>query len=103
MRYRRLSHFEATIVRTARPWPFEDGWPTGWPLVLAHPRWRPVADTYETIATVEVIVELAGVDEDDVELLLFDDALVVQGLRRLTPGIDAPRASAGTPRACRRV
>jgi HSP20 family protein len=49
--------------------------------------WRPDADTYETATAVEIIVDLAGVDEDDFEVQLFEDALVVDGHRRL-PGCE---------------
>src|SRR5262249_17359937 len=51
--------------------------------LLVEPRWQPDADTYETAATIEIVVELAGVDEDDFEVQLFEDALVVEGRRRL--------------------
>ena len=43
----------------------------------------PTRDTYETATTVEIVVDLAGVDEDDFEVQLFEDALVVEGRRRL--------------------
>ena len=48
-----------------------------------QPRWRPDADTYETATTVEIMVDLAGVEEDDLEVQLFEDVLVVEGRRRL--------------------
>ena len=48
-----------------------------------RPRWRPDADTYETATTVEILVDLAGVEEDDLEVQLFEDVLVVEGRRRL--------------------
>ena len=32
---------------------------------------------------IEIVVDLAGVDEDDFEVQLFEDALVVEGRRRL--------------------
>jgi HSP20 family molecular chaperone IbpA len=56
-------------------------------------------DTYETVSTVEVIVDLAGVDENDVEVQLFEDALVVEGSREL-PGCadDAMYHAAGVRR-----
>jgi HSP20 family molecular chaperone IbpA len=51
--------------------------------LLVCGRWRPDADTYETATTVEIIVDLAGVEEEDFEVQLFDDALVVEGRRQL--------------------
>src|SRR5499427_8718846 len=53
-------------------------------------RWRPDADIYETASAFEIVVDLAGVGDDDFEVQLFDDALVVEGQRRLL----APRESA---------
>jgi HSP20 family protein len=88
MRYRRLSYRYAVVVGTGQMWPrLPDLWPSerrGW---LVPAGWRPDADAYETAATIEVIVDLAGVDEDDVEVQLFEDAIVVEGQRRL-PGCE---------------
>ena len=85
MRYRRLSYRYAMVMRSGQ---------TTWPLVgelwqserlrfLVQTRWRPDADAYETATAVEIVVDLAGVDEDDFEVQLFEDVLVVEGVRRL--------------------
>ena len=50
---------------------------------LAHSHWRPEADVVETVGAITVTVELAGVDEEDVAVLLFEDVLVVEGRREL--------------------
>jgi HSP20 family protein len=47
--------------------------------------WRPAADVSESADRVEVVVDLAGVEEEDVDIQLFEDALVIEGVRRL-PG-----------------
>ena len=83
MRYRRLSYRYAMVVRSGQTWPFDDIWQSDRLRLLVQPRWRPDADTYETATTVEIVVDLAGVDEDDFEVQLFEDALVVEGRRRL--------------------
>src|SRR3989442_10994018 len=83
MRYRRLSYRYAMVVRSGQTYPFSDIWPSDRRRLLVQPRWRPDADTYETASTVEIIVDLAGVDEDDFEVQLFEDALVVEGRRQL--------------------
>jgi HSP20 family protein len=83
MRYRRLTYRYAMVVRGSQTWPFGDLWQGDRPRPLVPARWRPDADTYETATAVEVVVDLAGVDEDDFEVQLFEDALVVQGQRRL--------------------
>lgn len=86
MRYRYLRYRYAWVVMGAEPRPWGSSWraePTR--VVLAQPRWRPPADVYETPTTIGVTVELAGVDHDDLDILLFDDALVIEGERRLPP------------------
>jgi HSP20 family protein len=52
-------------------------------VVFAPPRWRPNVDVWETSGAVSVTVELAGVDPDDVDILLYENALVVQGERAM--------------------
>ena len=83
MRYRRLSYRYAMVVQSASTRPFGDIWESDRLRVLVQGRWRPDADTYETKTSVEIIVDLAGVEEDDFEVQLFQDALVVEGRRHL--------------------
>ena len=40
---------------------------TWWLRHLVRARWRPDADVYETARTIEVTLDLAGVDEDELE------------------------------------
>lgn len=51
--------------------------------LLVQGRWRPDADVYETATTVEIVVDLAGVGEDDFEVQFFEDVLVIEGRRQL--------------------
>lgn len=44
--------------------------------------WRPPTDVYETRNELVVMMELAGVSDDDVTVTLFSDHLVVEGYRR---------------------
>ncbi len=83
IQYRRLSHRYAMVIHAGRTWPFGDVWQSDRLRLLAQARWRPDADTYEAATTVEIIVDLAGVREDDFEVQLFEDALVVEGRRQL--------------------
>jgi HSP20 family protein len=83
VRYRHLSYRYAMVVRYGQTWPFgSDVWPGDRLRLLVPTPWRPDADTYETATAVEVVVDLAGVEEDDFEVQLFDDALVVEGHRQ---------------------
>ena len=53
--------------------------------VTPLPRWRPRADVTETAGSIVITVELAGVDPDDIDAVLYEDALVISGRRHL-PG-----------------
>jgi HSP20 family protein len=44
-------------------------------------QWRPPADIHETPNAITVKIELAGMREDDIDVTLYDDALVVSGER----------------------
>lgn len=85
MRYRHL-RYRYTMVYAAAP--LGSGGDGPWPLgrarvVVAPPHWHPDTDVCETPGTIEVAVDVAGVAEDEVEIKLFDDALVIDGVRRL--------------------
>jgi HSP20 family protein len=43
--------------------------------------WRPLADIHESVEMVTVKIELAGMREEDIEVTLYEDALVVSGER----------------------
>lgn len=86
MRYRRLSYRYAVVMAAASPRAFAEGWPrqsTG--VGPAQHTWRPPADVIETATEVIVVVELPGVDHEELDVLLFEDALIVEGERRLPP------------------
>jgi HSP20 family protein len=86
MRYRRLSYRYAVVMATARPRPFSESWQRQTPSVSpAETSWRPATDIVETANEVIVLVELAGVDHDQLDVLLYEDALIVEGERRLPP------------------
>jgi len=90
MRYRRLSYRYAVVMATGRPRLFGIGWqrqPAS--ISMGEPSCRPAADIVETATEVIILVELAGVDHEQLDVLLFEDALIVEGERRL------PTPSAG--------
>jgi HSP20 family protein len=51
-----------------------------WPIHSAI-IWRPSTDIYETPDSIIVVIELAGVSEEDMAVTLFSDLLVVEGTR----------------------
>jgi len=83
MRYRRSTYRYTTVLRSSHGWPSGDLWQSERLRVLVQARWRPDADVYETGGTIVVSVDLAAVDEDDFEVQLFENALVIEGRRRL--------------------
>lgn len=46
--------------------------------------WRPPTDVYETDDRILVVMEIAGVSEEDISVTLFSDLLVVEGNRQQT-------------------
>lgn len=86
MRYRYIAY---KYTRRMRPDPvFQGVWESlsSWPLQSAIV-WRPPTDIYETAAEIIVVMDLAGVAEDDMTVTLFSDLLVVEGQRN-TPLTD---------------
>src|SRR5215211_4184727 len=70
MRYRRLSYRYAVVMATSRPRTFGESWqrqPAS--IGLGHSFWRPPADVVETANEVIVLVELAGVDHEQLDVL----------------------------------
>lgn len=43
--------------------------------------WRPPTDVYETEEQIMVVIEIAGVSEEDLSVTLYNDLLVVEGVR----------------------
>jgi HSP20 family protein len=68
MRYQRLTYGYALVLTPAVP---------------THSAWRPPADVYETSRTISVTVEVPGIEPEGLEVLCFENAVVVEGQRRL--------------------
>lgn len=104
MPYRRVTYRSATLRIGAQAWPFAAAWEQETIRLLVQARWRPATDVAETARSIEVTVDLAGVDEDDFEVQLFDNGLVVEGRRQLPScGDDAVYHAAGIPQGFFRV
>jgi HSP20 family protein len=86
MRYRRLGYRYAVVMAASRPRPLADAWqPHTASVSMGQPAWRPPTDVIETAAEIIVLAEMAGVDHEQLDVLLFEDALIVEGERRLPP------------------
>ena len=83
MRYRRVSYRYGVILAPSHRLPRADAWHAA--VSPAEPCWRPATDVLETPEAIQLTVELAGVDHEALEVLLFEDALIVEGQRRLPP------------------
>jgi len=104
MRYRRVTYRSATLRIAAHSWPFGAALEHETLRLLVQARWRPAADVAETARSIEVTVDLAGVDEDDFEVQLFDNGLVVEGRRHLPScSEDAVYHAAGIPQGLFRL
>jgi HSP20 family molecular chaperone IbpA len=84
MRYRRLSYRYTVITQQAPSWSLTTPWRGALlEAVFGRAHWQPDADVCESRHALHIIVDLAGMQEDDFEVQLFDDALVVEGRREL--------------------
>jgi HSP20 family protein len=86
MHYQRFRHRFAAELSASHPRPPELARAQWLSLQLAQPHWRPPADVYESTSAVVIIVELAGIDERALTVMLFEDAVVIDGQRRIPPG-----------------
>ena len=79
MRYRYVAY---KYTRRMRPeTAFQSVWESFSSLPM-HVVWRPPTDIYETPDKIIVVIELAGVAEEDLTATLFSDLLVVEGDRK---------------------
>ena len=86
MRYRRLKYRYAMVLTSSETGLLANNWRAGQiGVVIAQPRFRPPADVYETADAIHVTIELAGIEPDELEAVLYEDAVVVEGERRLKP------------------
>ena len=83
MRYRRLSYRYTSLTHHAIAWPLALWRREVFGSSFGLQQWRPDADVRESGSKIEIVVDLAGIEEDAIEVQLFDDALVVAGERRL--------------------
>jgi HSP20 family protein len=86
----RLKYIAYKYTRRGRS---EIAFQTAWDSFGAWPQpsaiiWKPPTDVYETPSEIDVIIELAGVTEEDMSVTLFSDLLVVEGTRNQPPCAD---------------
>ena len=81
MRYRRFSYRYTGIVSGIVSPSHRDFWGSSLQASFAHPQWQPPADLYETPTALIVKAEIAGMAEEDFEISLYENALVIEGVR----------------------
>jgi HSP20 family protein len=62
---------------------FEESLKTRMDLEAGGQGWQPLADVYETAEAIVVLVELPGVEQEDVEIQVDGESVIVRGRRRL--------------------
>ena len=87
MRYRYIAY---NYTRKSQPleiysavWESFGYWPSPSAII-----WRPPTDVYETAFDLVVVIEIAGIREEDMTVTLFSDILVVEGKREQPAFID---------------
>lgn len=86
MRYRRSSYRYAVVLAGKQPRPWGEAGAADQPGVrFAQTFWRPPADICVSQRGIEVTIDLAGVNQDELDVMLYADAVVVAGQRRLSP------------------
>lgn len=83
MRYRRVTYRYALISPVRGSWRLAEE--ADRRVRLAQTTWQPPTDVFESPTTITVTIEIAGVNPEEVDALIFDDAIVVEGQRRLPP------------------
>lgn len=81
VRYRRFSYRYMEAVRDIGPRSLGDPWSARFSLFIAKPHWHPPVDLYETAGSWMIKAEVAGMSEEDFEITLYDDVLVIEGIR----------------------
>ena len=79
-RLRRLQIRYERVFTEVLPSRMIAGW--SFPAIASRPEWSPPTDVVETTTEWAVTLEIAGLREDDYEVLLYPEHLVVQGERR---------------------
>jgi HSP20 family molecular chaperone IbpA len=81
MRLRQLLVRYSEVLHEVELKPIGDPWGTLFRLPLARTYWRPRMDLCETRQEWIVKVEIAGLREENVEIVLYQDTLVIEGQR----------------------
>lgn len=82
MRYRKFSYkfTQENVTHQSR----QDWQSTQLKNVIAKPCWQPLADLYETGNAIYITTELPGTISEDIDISLYENALIISGVRNIT-------------------
>jgi HSP20 family protein len=84
MHCRHLSHRYTVLIKKTALHPASEEWITEKiRVVVAQSIWRPPTDIYETEKCIYLLVDLAGLKPEAIDIALYEDALVIEGERHL--------------------
>lgn len=89
MRFRQVHVRYAAVIQLPRP--LGDPWNLPSIPTVARPEWRPTCDLTEDDQEWRIKVELAGMQEEDFEIQLYEDRLIIQGYRAWPPACGEAR------------
>lgn len=82
MRCRRLSARYAMFIARSKSRFLSENWALEKVRALAHSQWHPATDIYETDSMIYVTAELAGLKPEEIDIALYEDALIIEGKRQ---------------------
>jgi HSP20 family protein len=84
MRWQRLQYrFAVVLSGAAERRVLDPSWMNLTSVRPGQTLWHPATDVYELPDRYQIRIDLAGVDHEELDLILYDDAVVVIGQRRL--------------------
>ena len=84
MRYRRLSYRYTEVIKRVGPQGLGDVWNAQLSLTFTKAQWRPLADFFETPTALMVKAEVPGIAEEELVISVYQDVMVVEGIRHWT-------------------
>ena len=89
LRYRRVSYGSVSATSRQMERMLDYLWDTSRAATMGlRGEWRPPVDVYQTGDAVAIVMEIAGMNEEDIEVVLFDDVIVVTGERKPLREVD---------------
>ncbi len=95
MRYRRIRYQYTRVLSETQTDLLATPYAGSPHVPVAHTRWRPAADLFETDSAFVAHLDVAGVLEEDIEITLYTNAVIIHGKRDLPDCGEARYHTAG--------